>query len=363
MNTRSASPAGSPRHRRWRAGAVLTLTAGVLLPGAAASDECQPRNGLSTCIAADTAWLYPGDSRWFRLAPTDTIPHGTVSFGLVASYLSRPIGLRIASPDPEGTTVWAVDDVVGATYLLALGLGGRTQIGLTMPTVLYQDGSGTADIVGSETFLPRSAAGDLRFGMTTTVVDRDPSADGPTVAGRFELSLPTGGRTTFTTNGAPVYAPGVGYDHRLGRVRWGLDASGRIRPTRELAGARIGSQLGAAAGVAVDILDDAWLSAGLEASALVTLVEQQELRWDAQRLERVAEPTDGLHVPAEWMLSVRSAGLLDGRLVTSLGGGSFIPSGDSSPVTAPRFRFLLGVRYVPRDDVKGTAAETPRDDE
>lgn len=343
----------------WMAAAI---GATALSPSPSRADECQPASELSTCLAADTAWPVPGDGRWFRIGPTGTVPPGSVAFGLVASYVSRPIGLEVASPDPEGTTIWAVDNALTATYLMAVGLGSRAQIGVAAPVVLVQDGAGVADLEGSAELLPRSAVGDPRLGVTATVLSRERGADGPALAGRFEMSVPVGDETAFVSSGRPVYLPGLVYDHRIGRVHVGVDLRARLRNTRKLAGARIGSQLGATAGVMVDVLADDWLALGGEASLLGTVVEQQELTWDESRLERVAKPSEHLHLPAEWLVSVRSAGLLDGRLVTSLGGGSFIPTGSESAVTVPRFRFMLGIRYVPHDDAPATAttaAETP----
>jgi hypothetical protein len=47
------------------------------------------------------------------------------------------------------------------------------------------------------------------------------------------------------------------------------------------------------------------------------------------------------------MVSVHSSPLLDGDLGLQLGGGGAIPIGPDAPVTAPRFRFILSVRYAP----------------
>ncbi|MBW2526898.1 MAG: hypothetical protein JRI23_22125 [Deltaproteobacteria bacterium] len=338
-------------HRSARLGlAAAAAVVGTCAAAPAHADDCQPSSELSTCVTADTVWPHAGDGRWFRIAPTQAVPHGSVAFGLVASYISRPIGLRVSSPDPEGTTIWAVDNSLLATYLMAVGLGDRLQLDLAAPVVLFQDGAGVADVEGSGELLPRSAVGDPRLGVNVSILQRPERQDGPGLAGRFDISFPVGDETAFVSSGAPEYVPGISYDHRAGRVTWGADLSGRLRPTRKLAGARIGSQIGLSAGFMVDILADDWLSAGGEASLLGTIMEQQELTWDATELERVAEPSTTPHLPAEWMVTVRSAGLLDGRLVTSLGGGSFIPTGGESPVTVPRFRFMLGVRYVPRSE-------------
>src|SRR5262249_8558041 len=66
--------------------------------------------------------------------------------------------------------------------------------------------------------------------------------------------------------------------------------------------------------------------------------------------------------PAEWLASVTTAPLLGGDLSFSLGGGGPVPPGDAGPITTPRFRFDLGIRYAPAGaprDVVELAARCP----
>jgi OmpA-OmpF porin, OOP family len=337
-----------PRSLRRPAAALAALLASVLATGTtSAAETCRPASGLSTCIAADNLWPYPAAGPWTSLYPTTTTPAGMVQLGLELSYLSRPIGLRVSSPDPAGTTSYAVDDVLDSTFLLALGVTERLQLSVAVPVVLFQTGSGVSSVTGSSDTLPRSAVGDLRFGVGVALLPRPAAEDGFALTGHFELGTPTGDRSAFITSGTAVYLPGLALQHRIGRFEWGVDAGARIRGSRVLAGASIGSQLSAAAGASVDILADGWLSANLETSWLFTLDEQQRLAWSSAASARVPEPTGVPHIPAEWLLGVRSAGLLDEQLQLSLGGGSFIPTAADSAVTVPRFRFLFGVRYVP----------------
>lgn len=349
---RAGRPA-PPRRRKPRSGAAaaplalgLALTVG---PAAAHAEEgsCEPPSGLSTCVAADNLWPQAGPSPWLTIAPTTLTEPGLVGFGLVLTLLSRPIVLRVASPDPEGTDIYAVDDRLAGTFQATVGVADGLQLTLAMPLVLYQNGATIADVIGSSDFLPRSAMGDVRFGAAVRLLERAAGEDGVALASRFELSLPTGDEEAFVTSGSPVWAPGASLDHRIGRFSWGVDLSGRIAKERELGGATLGSQLGTALGAQLDILADGWLSAGLEAFALFTLAEQSDLVWDEATLSRSREDNAALHAPAEWLLSVRTAGLLDGQLVLALAGGSFIPTGSESPVTAPRFRFALSAQYVP----------------
>jgi hypothetical protein len=337
----------APRGSRGVAPGIGALLLALAAPASAQQDPCVPGGGLSTCINADNLWPAAGAGPWLSIAPTSMTPAGAVSFGLVLTVLSRPIVLRVASPDPEGTDVHAVDNRLGATFQSTLGLGEGLHLTLSMPVVLFQDGATVSDVLGTSDHLPRSAVGDLRFGVSTRLLERPEGEDGVALAGRFEMSVPSGDRQAFVTSGSPVYVPGASLDHRIGIFRWGADLSGRITEPQELAGAKLGSQIGLSLGASVDILEEGWLSGGLETFGLFTLEEQSRLIWDERLLEHRREPTGSPHIPAEWLLSARSAGLLDGQLVTTLAGGGSLPTGSDSALTVPRFRFALSLQYVP----------------
>src|SRR5262245_17787304 len=78
--------------------ATAALTSLSSTPALAAG-ACSAPDGLSTCVDADNLWAEPGRGPFFALGPAETTPEGRVSFGLVVSYLSRPIGYRTSSPD------------------------------------------------------------------------------------------------------------------------------------------------------------------------------------------------------------------------------------------------------------------------
>src|SRR5262245_30919474 len=86
--------------------AALAFVAAWTSSPDAAAVECDPRNQLSTCINADILWPHAGAGPFFSIGSVATTPAEKVSFALVLSYLSRPIGLRIRSPDSEGTIVY-----------------------------------------------------------------------------------------------------------------------------------------------------------------------------------------------------------------------------------------------------------------
>ncbi len=325
--------------------ALLTLPlAIVLLCGPAIADEnpCQPSDGLSTCIASDNLWPYGGGGRWLSQAPTSTVPGGA-AFGFVNSYLHRPIGLVVASPDPAGTRVFAVEHALSATLLTAVGVNRWLHLDLAMPMMLFQEGASKADVVGSDQALPRSAVGDLRFGSHVALLPNRPAGVG--LAVRFQMTAPTGQRDAFVSSPSASFAPGVSADCTLGALSLGVDVGARLRRFTQLAGTLVGNQLSASLGVSYDLLPDDWLSLNLEAFALFTLAEQIELVVEPGALEATEATSSDPHIPAEWLLTVRTAGALDGKLSAHLGGGSFIPTGPSTDMTTPALRVVAAVQY------------------
>jgi outer membrane protein OmpA-like peptidoglycan-associated protein len=318
---------------------ALSLTAG----GAALAANCQPATGLSTCIDADNLWQHAGGGSFFSIGGTLTAPAGTSAFGLVASYLSRPIGLRVASPDPEGTVIFAVDNAVNASFLWALGVTDRLELTIALPVTVFQDGAGVADVLGSDEQLPRSAVRDGRLGFAFALVPspRSGRGEGFALTSRLEFGMPFGATDAFASAGTMVTAPSLAASYRAGRFLAAGELGARVRAERELAGTTVGSQLAAALGASFDILRERRLTVGAEAFGLYTIAAQEPPP-DAKSADETS-----ILIPAEWIASVSSAPFLGGDVVFTAGGGGLIPTGSDAALTAPRFRFSLGVRYAP----------------
>ena len=325
--------------------ALLLVVATAAVP--ARAGECAPSDGFSTCFASDNLWPQVGGSPWFSQAPTQTSPGSSASFGFVPSYIHRPIGLVVASPDPEGTTIYAAENALAATFLIGVGVTDRAQVHIAAPVMLYQEGASKSDVVGSDIALPRSAVGDMRFGASLSILQRERLMDGPGLSARFEMAAPTGNTDAFVGYSTATYAPGVAFDYRVGPVELGADIGARIRDHVTIAGAVIGTQLTASLGVGYQFLDDDYLSANLEVFALVSPFEQSQLITQPGSPVPEVVPTTAVHAPMEWLLSLRTAGALDGRLRASLGAGSFIPvNTDALGVTTPAFRLAASLHYA-----------------
>nr|WP_234022741.1 thrombospondin type 3 repeat-containing protein [Sorangium cellulosum] len=327
------------------------IFAAGLLPATARADECAPAHGLSGCIDADNLWPHAGGGPFLAVGSTATAPSAKASFGLVASYLSRPVGLRASSPDPGGTIIHVLDNMVDATFLWSLGLTDRLEVTIAAPVTLYQDGAGFADVLGTDTTLQRSVLRDTRLGAAFAIVPppRRGPIDGFSLAARAELGLPTGDETVFASAGTVTFVPSVAAAYQLDRLQIAAEVGARLRGSSRLANAEVGSQLLGALGAAYDVLPGRWLTASAEVFALGTLAEQPA--------------GSAALVPMEWIVSATSAPLLAGDFSMSAGGGGAIPVASEGTLTAPRFRFNLALRYAPAGRDADADGVLDRDDQ
>jgi hypothetical protein len=324
---------------------------------------------LSPCISSDTFWPHAGPSRFQVVGGSDTVSAGHLGFGMVTTYLSRPIVMHLASPGPGpsalapasplgpvGQDAFVVNDQVNMTLLWSYGVSERLELDLApMPFTLVESGTRLSAITGGKG-LNDTAVRDLRFGLTYAIVrERFASARADFgLASRFEVSAPTGDRDQFAGERSGVFVPSLAANLHLDRFLVAAEVGLRARPVTELLGARVGSQLLGALGVGVDILPRELLSATLETWDLLTFVPQETVVLQSGAY-RTAASSKGL-VPAEWELSARSAPWPNRDVSLQLGGGGGL--GDS--MTTPRFRFTLSVRWTPSSRPRATAVATDR---
>ena len=270
-------------------------------------------------------------------------PAGKASFGLAMSYLSRPVGLRVASADPNGTILYVLDNVVNATFLWSLGVHERLELTAALPITIYQDGGGLGAATGADTVLTRSSMRDVRFGFALSLLPRPRtgSPNGASVVGRFELAAPAGDADALASGRTVTWIPTLLATYRRGRFETSLEAGARVRGETHLANAVIGTQLSGALGASFDVIPNGWLTASAEAFALYGLSKQDPPARFAD------QPTSPAFVPAEWIVSATTAPLLGGDVSLTASGGSSIPLSSESAVTTPRFRFGLTARYAP----------------
>jgi OOP family OmpA-OmpF porin len=317
---------------------------------------------VNTCINSDTLWPNPGPQRFATVNGTETVGTGLVAFGLLASYQSRPILLRVASPGPGGSDQYVVDNQVTGNFLFAYGVTDRLQLDFALPVTFIQTGAGVSPLSGGAD-LRDTAVRDLRFGLAYALVPRErisPAAAGErggtgnlwALAARLTIAAPTGDSDQFAGERTAVFAPNIAGDFRTGRFFAGLDFGARLRPITEFAGARVGTQLTTGLGAGFDVLSRDLLSFTAEARSYINFAEQHDTAQSA--FGTTSRPNGKSITPAEWMVAARSAPFLSGDITFFAGGGGPIPIGDPA-ITVPRFRFLLGATYAP------TARDTDHD--
>jgi OmpA-OmpF porin, OOP family len=328
---------------------------------------------VSTCIDDDNLWPQAGSSHFLSIGATDTIGAGQVGFGVVTTYLSRPLELKVATPGPGGSLDYVIDNQVNSSFLWSYGFTRHLELDLVLPVTFGQSGSGTTPITGaaSENALSNTAGRDLRFGFTYSFVTRAavdpyalpvkdgsasatsqsdgpaaaPSANGLGLAARFEMSAPTGDTGEFATNGTGVWMPGLSADYRYGHFLAGGEVGARLRPTQEFEGGRIGNQGYVAVGASWDVFPSELFTLAGEAFFLPTFTEQHTTLGGVGPHGLESVPNGQYISPAEWMISARTAPVFGGAFQIQLAGGGPIPL-TSDAITNPRFRFTLSIRYA-----------------
>ncbi len=334
---------------------ALATLGSLASPGARAFADCAPAR-VSTCVDSDQLWPHPGPGPFFSLGSTTTTPAGQFSASLVTSYASRPIGLRVASADPAGTTFFAVEDAVDVTLLFAFGVTDRLELTVAAPMTVVQRGAGLAPYDGRDEDLTRSALRDVRLGFALSLFRPRADASGFGLAARFEFASPTASASAFAGSGTVTYAPTLVASYRLGRVLASAEAGARVRGVADFGSSRVGSAASAELGVAFDLLRKKLGTVALEAFALPSLVKQLPSEVDA------TDTASHASVPAEWIASVSSAPFVDGDVAFALGGGGPIPLATAAPFGEPRFRFDLAIRYAPTGrDTDGDGIPDARD--
>src|ERR1700722_5205997 len=241
---------------------AASIAAALCTPSARATD-CS--GFFSSCVNDDTLWPHAGPARFVAVGSTETVAAGQVGFGLVTSYLNRPVVLG-TSLGAVKTNQYAVKDQVNGTFLWAYGVSDRLELDLAVPLTFGQGGTGLAPVTGGDG-LKDTAARDMRFGFAYALVPHARASDSlvsnPAFAprdswglvGRLEVSAPTGDDDQFAGDRSGVFVPSLAGDWRNGRLFVGGELGARVRPTTEVLGARIGTQLVTSLGVGYDLLN------------------------------------------------------------------------------------------------------------
>jgi hypothetical protein len=267
------------------------------------------------------------------------------------TYLTRPITIVAASPDPSGREIRVLDDVLDGSVHGAYAPAPHLELLLAVPFTIARSGTGVGGITTqAPTSAGGAALGDVRVGAGHDLFDT--RSDDLVVHGmsRLQLALPTGG--DLAGSRGPTVAPSFVFDGSIGAFDIATEHGLRLRAASDLGGSRLGSQWFSSLGVGFRPLASGRLAFALEAFLLPSLISQQHTLPDGTRVEATL-------VPAEWMLSVRTRPVKE--LTLKLGAGTSIPLSEETRrrpdgteasdtfagMTSPRFRAALVVTYVP----------------
>jgi len=135
-----------------------------------------------------------------------------------------------------------LENQLGLDVAASLGLGTRGEVGLRVPTFLYEQGSGgLAPTVISSGKVPASGFGDLALAGKGALLTNDRGGFGLAALG--ELTLPTGAKTGFMGDSGPTVTArvladvsllvaslqaSVGYTLRTSHVEWPAGSAGSV---------------------------------------------------------------------------------------------------------------------------------------
>ncbi len=143
------------------------------------------------------------------LEPTATPGQGNWNVGVWFSHAIDPIVLE----DENGEAGSAIAHQSSVDYVASLGLLSQLAVGITLPTVIYQDGDDVGGLAGTQV-LPQTAVGDIGFVAKATLVPTE-ALGGFGLAALGEVTGPSGDRRSYLGEGKAT-----GGMRLLGEMRW-----------------------------------------------------------------------------------------------------------------------------------------------
>jgi hypothetical protein len=272
-----------------------------------------------------------------------TLAPKTLSFVLAAGYSDRPVELVTPSPHPDGQEIAVVRATSTLTLGARYGLTRGIDLGVALPFVPFQLGSGVASVTTQQPeSLATVALRDPRLELGATLFGRN-AAEPFALGTRLTLGLPLGSEHAIAGAATFTVAPELTGTLHAGRLELGAELGWRITRAVSFATVREGSAITAALATSITLLEKPVLALGAEAWLSAHLAGRP-----------TGVPADDLDLPAEWLATLRAAPSEAWSLLAA--GGSGIPlsrvqeayggTKHALGVTSPDFRLLLLARYT-----------------
>ena len=275
--------------------------------------------------------MTPGAGNWNAVALLD--------------YAHHPITLR--NSGTGDVAFRPVELAFGMNLGMSIGIGSRAALGLSVPMVLYQDGSnGLPPTIHATGGVPNTALGDVDVSGKATLVANDGGGFG--LAALADLTLPTGDRTSFLGEGSATATARILAEYTLiiasaqASLGYTLRTETRTWPDASVGGIQFGDVIPWTAGISLK-------------PGVLKLDGENRQRWDLSFHGwipatpvgpfGVGDPGSARQTPVLLNLSERIL-LGHDRDVYGLGG---VDIGLTDAVGVPAFRVIAGLGWAPRE--------------
>jgi hypothetical protein len=288
-------------------------------------------------IDSQILWPTPGPSNFPTVLSSDIVAHTGVSFSALFGYYRKPLAVENTVADE---TYWVVKNAFTADFLWAFGIFNIFQVGVVLPVVLDQDGTGAEPFINENVVtdegvladytLASSALRDMRFNIKTRFLGGNaemPDRRGLGLALDLGLAVPTGDELNFAGDEGVVFFPTAVVDFHKCKFSAALNLGARLRfsDAEKLANLGVGHQGTFGLGVTGHYLKRRLLLSA-EGTGLVEFDGFDRLGFEYRG--GVGWVPDEARAVTLW-----------------LAGGSSAGTGDL--LGTPVFRMLVGITYAP----------------
>ncbi|MDB4944351.1 MAG: putative internalin [Labilithrix sp.] len=215
---------------------------GALVLGLAGEAHAQTRPSIDV-----RTWRPSTDpNAGLALEPAVTPGPGVFSFGAYGSYAFRSISLRRAGSDDVAYR--PLEHQLALDAVGNVGIGSRLALGIDVPLVLYQNGTGgLPSSVSERDRVPSSGIGDLGISLKGALLRNEGGGLG--IAALGFVTVPTGDRDGFFGEGGPTVSARLLAEYTLlvavaqASIGYKLRTDHRTWPAEDAGGFRFGDEI------------------------------------------------------------------------------------------------------------------------